>query len=384
MPLLRAFKQFLPVSSRSFHAAERCFNEKLNHIEHTIVAQLMQRIEQADTGINGNINHKFDALYPIAESSLGKMESFSEDLAAHDEHMKMFAWEMYKHEDESVDDAKKRFFRSLPEATGGMRLLQLGCTKLLHDFDSLCNEHGIAYWLNFGTLLGAVRHGGFIPWDDDIDLGITRDELDKLTTLVSESDRFRITEVFDRFAQCRQVRFLYADESLPCFLDLFIYDWAPSASGYNAEKQRNIRRAMLSKMAEDPDLSAWEQSPYCAATDATAPIVDAYFTKALDESRSQGLICQKKDAHAVLWSLDNLDDGKQRWWAYGIDDIFPLRRVMFEGIECFIPNNPDSFLTSRYGDYLELPRDIHTHFQHVDHAELDTPEMKQAFNRLIG
>lgn len=57
---------------------------------------------------------------------------------------------------------------------------------------------------------------------------------------------------------------------------------------------------------------------------------------------------------------------------------------MFEGIECFIPNNPDSFLTSRYGDYLELPKDIHTHFRHVDHAELDTAEMKQAFNKLIS
>ena len=48
------------------------------------------------------------------------------------------------------------------------------------------------------------------------------------------------------------------------------------------------------------------------------------------------------------------------------------------------PNNPDSFLTSRYGDYMELPKDIHSHFQHVNHDKLNSPETKEVFERLIG
>ena len=57
--------------------------------------------------------------------------------------------------------------------------------------------------------------------------------------------------------------------------------------------------------------------------------------------------------------------------------------MVFEGVECSVPNNPDSFLTSQYGDYLELPKDIHTHFQHVDHDDLETSKTKQAIENLI-
>lgn len=55
-----------------------------------------------------------------------------------------------------------------------LRRLQLAELEVLQDIDRVCRDHGITYFLDSGTLLGAVRHGGFIPWDDDVDLGMMR------------------------------------------------------------------------------------------------------------------------------------------------------------------------------------------------------------------
>ncbi len=55
-------------------------------------------------------------------------------------------------------------------ATGKLRELQLAELEMLHDLKMICEKHGLRYFLDYGNLLGAVRHGGFIPWDDDIDV----------------------------------------------------------------------------------------------------------------------------------------------------------------------------------------------------------------------
>ena len=58
-----------------------------------------------------------------------------------------------------------------------IKQIELDILNYLHE---LCEEHEIKYFIDFGTLLGAVRHKGFIPWDDDTDISLARDEFEKL------------------------------------------------------------------------------------------------------------------------------------------------------------------------------------------------------------
>jgi len=64
--------------------------------------------------------------------------------------------------------------------------MQTGLLTLLKEFDAICRKHDITYYLEGGSLLGAVRHKGFLPWDDDIDLSITRDNFQKLLSVIDE------------------------------------------------------------------------------------------------------------------------------------------------------------------------------------------------------
>ena len=64
-----------------------------------------------------------------------------------------------------------------------LRQCQLASLHLLHVLDRVCEENGLRYWLAFGTLLGAVRHKGFIPWDDDVDVYMTMADFKKLSKI---------------------------------------------------------------------------------------------------------------------------------------------------------------------------------------------------------
>lgn len=320
--------------------------------------------------------------WDVSVQLLDEVRTLRNELKSHDEKMTMFAWEGYRKDGEALDDAKKRFFRSLPAATGGMRLLQLGCTKLLAEFDALCSEHSLQYWMVFGTLLGAVRHGGFIPWDDDVDLAMPRDEIARLTEIVRDDDRYAVTVVYDAYVHCRQVRFRYADQSVPCFLDLFVVDWAPSADDTSASGVRALRDEMIADMAADGSLEFWRvQEPCLSGDDARVGKVAGRFDAALEKAKARGLVCDREQAKAIVWSLDNMTSIQKRQ-TYALGDVLPTVVLPFEKTQLKAPANYDLFLRSPYGDYLELPNDIKGHFEHTSHDELDCGPVHDALERL--
>lgn len=71
-------------------------------------------------------------------------------------------------------------------ATYDIRPLQLRILKNLLAIDKVCKEHNLRYYIMAGTMLGAVRHKGFIPWDDDLDIGMPRADYDLLMTNAKE------------------------------------------------------------------------------------------------------------------------------------------------------------------------------------------------------
>ena len=65
-----------------------------------------------------------------------------------------------------------------------LRILQLCDAHLLFIIDKLCKKHNLIYWLDSGTLLGAYRHKGFIPWDDDIDIAMPRNDYNQIISII--------------------------------------------------------------------------------------------------------------------------------------------------------------------------------------------------------
>ena len=74
----------------------------------------------------------------------------------------------------------------LPKATGMLRDLQLANLEMMKKFDKVARENGIKYTLGAGSAIGAIVHKGFIPWDDDIDILMDRENFDRLRNLSSE------------------------------------------------------------------------------------------------------------------------------------------------------------------------------------------------------
>lgn len=281
-------------------------------------------------------------------------------------------WEIYRKEEESLTDAKKRFFKSMSPASNGMRTLQTGCAQLLHEFDLLCKQHNLHYWIAFGTLLGAVRHNGFIPWDDDVDLGMMRDEIIELMDIVGNDSRYRVSIIYDSWNFCKQVRFMYADIKNPCFLDLFIFEKANTSNHIEFEIMMDCRNRMIEEMRMSDYYEQWHKDEFIAPSHPVANKVkeafDRYREEYLDLCANEQVDANK--SNGILWGIENINDLNHYEWISEETDIFPTVPLIFEKNKVQAPANYWKFLNEVYGDIYSLPKDLVSHCPHVDKKSL--------------
>ncbi len=249
-----------------------------------------------------------------------------------------------------------------------LRACQLKQLAILEAIDGLCRRHSIDYWLDGGTLLGAVRHGGFIPWDDDIDIAMrledmkrfadaarrelpdglflqtqqTEQEVETHITKVRDLNSFYV-EAGDNFA---------ASYQKGLYVDIFPFvDYPTAAPSFVKRVTLGISKSysILHKAHHYSLRSAaeffWFGAKYCVSKLVWA---------------AANALC----SHDTYIGNITINNG------YGImhrrDSVFPTGEIVFEGKRFLAPANPDAYLRDLYRNYMEIPpvekRKVHSVF----------------------
>ena len=218
-----------------------------------------------------------------------------------------------------------------------LRRQQMRMLEILLEVDKICKRHNIPYWLSSGTLIGAMRHDGFIPWDDDLDIEMMRtDYLRLMKVLPSElpdwlalqNDKTDPNYFYDRLWQEQGIYIdIFPMEKHPIWLHKLtektvghMYKiWRTSTDDVKAIRQ--VRRIFdVNKKCLFPCLRTF-----------LLPLTSCFST--------------------VITSGMGIPFHNPRY----ADEIFPLTTHVFEGCLLPIPGNADAHLRHIFGDYMQLP-----------------------------
>lgn len=247
--------------------------------------------------------------------------------------------------------------------------------KILDAIVAICNAHQLQYYLAYGTLLGAIRHKGFIPWDDDIDIYLPRDDYDKLAAILknAEAEKPDWLEYYDGDKPGYYYPFAKAVDNTTIakmednltqhgvWIDLFPIDGIPEN---DSQQKKYVKRGKFLRdiaIAMTTDFSASKGGLKMIAKRAINSLAALIGRKKIYEKTIRYYKRYKSTDSTKVACMCG---------AYGIKDIhsrkemFTPTYVAFEGKEYQATRYWDEYLRHLYGDYMQLPsedqRKIHS------------------------
>ena len=249
----------------------------------------------------------------------------------------------------------------IPPAEGNLRVIQKANVKILEMFDSICRESNLSYWIDFGTLLGAIRHKGFIPWDDDIDLGMPRQDYEKLIELYANGfpQNPDLKLEFENNGKNKCFVKISHKKSENLFLDIFPYDFYYSK--LTEEEKQNLSQTIVD-----------ERKPKPFSSDSSTDAMREYFKKITTERILENKEIDKNIEPALFMGIDFPHSWKNK--VYDWENFFPLKEILFENKKFLAPNMPEKVLESIYGDYMKIPKNSYP--RHSSYADINQEEEK--------
>lgn len=229
--------------------------------------------------------------------------------------------------------------------------------EILYEIKRICELHGLTYYLMAGTLLGAVRHKGFIPWDDDIDVGMPREDFEKFEQIVKNELKdkfyFQSMETDDTwkryYAKVRMNDTLFVERkdvqmswNHGIFVDIFPFDKGIRHHGiYGRVRSRMVTIINAHIFILNHEL------PYNMFHRILKRLIPDRFFYSLRKNWSK----QDGDCYINYGGMYGIQKE-----TIEIDKCNPPRKLTFEGKEYLVPNDYDFYLRSVYGDdYMQLP-----------------------------
>jgi lipopolysaccharide cholinephosphotransferase len=265
--------------------------------------------------------------------------------------------------------------------------------EMLVAIDRICKKNNIQYWLDGGTLLGAYRHGGFIPWDDDIDVGIMRADYPKLKQALSlelPSQFFLQTDDSElnynhTFIKVRDTQTsssakfdsTYTQRGL--FIDIFPFDFVPKSHALRFLHFVIAKMRLYLVAYKKEDVIRMNDGKNHAKSNSE---IDLIINKKLNHFSTHLFYCLLNWVPKRFWSLMvsatrktvrnrmHIGDGYcfPTFFFRSIreyDVYFPLTEITFEGKTFNAPHDIPRYLTTLYGaDYMTPRQDLHT--QHME------------------
>lgn len=247
-----------------------------------------------------------------------------------------------------------------------VRKLRITQLRLLDTLDTICKKHGFHYWLDFGTLLGAVRNGKFIPWDDDIDVSMNMEDYIKFQKIAKTElpdDIFLQTPKTDPTYQQHFVKLrdnnstfieFHENDNMPYHQGIFI-DIFPA---YLYPKMPRIILKVLTRYTLRTKYAAYVRTKYRWFNIPTYHCFRFiwYLISFLPKTR----YAQTPEDNGYAYSVP-------------LEHLYPLGEIEFEGKKYPAPKNPHAHLTIIYGEDYITPPPIHNRTPHAKLILPNTP-----------